>query len=448
MSLWEATAGPAVARRSRPLPAEVDVAIIGAGYTGLWTALEVARRRPDARVVVIEREHVGFGASGRNGGWCSALFPVGIDTLIARHGRPAALALQRALFDAVAEVGTCAAEWATEGIDVGWASGGTITIARNASQVVALQAEADSAADAGIDPTDIGWRSSADVDALLRVTDNRGGLFSPHCGAVHPLRLVRAVADVAERAGVTICERVAVAEIHPRRIVTDHGTVGTDSVVVAVEAYRAQLPGERRSVLPVYSLMIGSEPIPQASWDEIGLAERTTFADARHTVIYGQRTADDRLAFGGRGAPYHYGSRVDPRFDTHEATRRHLIATVHELFPMLAATEFPFHWGGPLAVPRDWHPFVRYDPTTGIGTAGGYVGDGVAMARLAGTTLADLIVGDDTEHTRLPIVGHHSRRWEPEPLRWLGAHLVALSARRADTGPAADAWSRLFDRLT
>lgn len=399
-------------------------------------------------MAVIEREQVGFGASGRNGGWCSALFPLAIDTLVRRHGQPAARRLQQALFDTVAEVGGFAAEWAAAGSDIGWARGGTLTVARSAAQQAQLRAEAEITAAAGIASADIGWRAAAEVGAVVRVTENRGGLFSPHCGALHPLRLAWALAAAVASAGATIHERVGVVEIRPGGIVTTHGTLRAESVIVATEAYRTELPGARRTVLPVYSLMIGSEPLPQSMWDEIGLADRTTFADARHTVIYGQRTADGRLAFGGRGAPYHFGSRIDSRFDTHAATRRRLVATVHELFPMLAGTEFPFHWGGPLAIARDWHPFVRYDRATGVGTAGGYVGDGVAMARLAGATLADLIVGDSTERTTLPIVGHRSRNWEPEPLRWLGARLVTVAAHRADTGPAPAVWAKLLEALT
>ena len=152
-------------------------------------------------------------------------------------------------------------------------------------------------------------------------------------------------------------------------------------------------------------------------------------------IIYGQRTADGRLAFGGRGAPYHFGSRIAPEFDTDERVRAMLRATLAELFPVTADVELPFPWGGPLAVPRDWHPHVRFDRARGLASAGGYVGDGVAAANLAGRTLADLVLGRDTDLTHLPIVGHRSPRWEPEPLRWVGARVAAAAAAERSPRP-------------
>jgi glycine/D-amino acid oxidase-like deaminating enzyme len=178
--------------------------------------------------------------------------------------------------------------------------------------------------------------------------------------------------------------------------------------------------------------MIATEPLTEDQWSEIGLAERTTFADHRHLIIYGQRTADGRLAFGGRGAPYHFGSRIDERFDTDESVKQHLITELRMLFPSLDTVGITHHWGGPLAIPRDWTFSVDYDRHNGIGRAGGYVGDGVATSHLAGRTLADLVLGRDTPRTALPFVSHRSRRWEPEPLRWTAINGMARLAAHMD----------------
>jgi glycine/D-amino acid oxidase-like deaminating enzyme len=202
----------------------------------------------------------------------------------------------------------------------------------------------------------------------------------------------------------------------------------------------------------VYSLMVATEPVPPATWESIGLAGRPTFSDGRHVIVYGQRTADGRLAFGGRGAPYHFGSRVRPGFDHEPAVFEDLRATLTDLLPQLEHVAFTHAWGGPIGIARDWHPSVGHDPATGLGWAGGYVGDGVAASNLAGRTLADLVTGRHTGITALPWVGHRSRRWEPEPARWLGVNAglrLATSADReeARTGrPAARA--RLLQRLT
>ena len=203
-------------------------------------------------------------------------------------------------------------------------------------------------------------------------------------------------------------------------------------VVRATEGYTAGFRSARRELVPLYSMMIATAPLSDAQWNAIGLASRPTFADGRHTVIYGQRTADGRIAFGGRGAPYHFGSRINSSFDTDQRVCHALIETLHELFPILADAEITHHWGGPLGVPRDMHPTVRFDRRTGLAVAGGYVGDGVATTHLAGRTLADLVTGSDTDLVRLPWVGHRSRRWEPEPLRWSGVNLVRRAAGAAD----------------
>ena len=160
--------------------------------------------------------------------------------------------------------------------------------------------------------------------------------------------------------------------------------------------------------------------MPDATWDKIGLAGRPTFGDLRHLIIYGQRTADGRFAFGGRGAPYHLGSAVRPSFDRVPAVFAELRRTLTDLFPVLGEVAVTHSWGGPIGIPRDWCASVGLDPETGIGWAGGYVGDGLSTTNLAGRTLADLITGADTGITRLPWVGHRSPDWEPEPLRWLG----------------------------
>lgn len=463
-SLWAATWTPPVAEAvdaALEVPTDADVVIVGAGYTGLWTALSLTEAEPTMRVVVLERRHVGFGASGRNGGWCSALLPVGLDALTRRHGRDAAIALQRAMFDTVAAVGRFAgsAEAADGGGDGLFHRGGTVTLARTDRQLAAVREEVAIARRYGIGDDALRLLDAAAAADVCAATEVRGAVFSPHCAAIHPLRLATSLAAACRRRGVAIVEGVSVVGIEERDgpdagVVTDRGRVSAPVVVLATEAFTTQLPGRRRDSLPVYSMMIGSEPLPDEQWAAIGLADRPTFADARHTVIYGQRTADGRLAFGGRGAPYHFGSRIEPVFDTDQAVRRQLRDTVVELFPSLVDVEFPFHWGGPLAVPRDWHPHVRFDRTTGIASAGGYVGDGVATANLAGRALADVIVGRDTELTRLPIVGHRSRRWEPEPLRWAGVRMAALAAHRADDADAAGrprsaaAWGRVLTTLS
>jgi glycine/D-amino acid oxidase-like deaminating enzyme len=418
LSFWHDTV-PGTLTPADPLAGdtEADVAIVGAGFTGLWTAYYLAKRDPGLRVVVCEREIAGFGASGRNGGWCSALFPASLAKLARMGGHDAAVAMQRAMHETVDEVGRVAA---AEGIDCHWAKGGTVMLARSAAQLERAQAEVAEAREFGFGEEDVRFLDAPAARDLAGATDVLGGTYTPHCAAIHPARLVRGLADAVRRAGVSVFERTPVREIAPGRVVTPHGTVRARYVVRATEGYTPGLPGSHRAIAPVYSLMIATEPLPPVVWDQIGLAGRPTFGDLRHLIIYGQRTADGRLAFGGRGAPYHLGSSVRSSYDQVPTVFAALRRTLADLFPVLGDVPVTHHWGGPLGIPRDWCASVGLDRESGLAWAGGYVGDGVGTTNLAGRTLADLITGNDSKLTRLPWVGHRSPEWEPEPLRWLG----------------------------
>lgn len=423
-----------------------DVAIVGAGFTGLWTAYYLQRADPSLRIVVLESEIAGFGASGRNGGWVSALFPVSWQRLAREHGAERALAMRDAMRGAVHEVGSVAA---AEGIECGFHRGGTLVLARNAAQVTRAKAEVAEAAELGDD--DLRWLNSARVAEIVSAPGNLGATFTPHCAAVDPARLTRGLADVVEARGVTIYEQTRATSIAPHLVVTDRGTVAADHVIRATEAFTVELPGHRRDLVPIYSLIVATEPLDDARLDALGFADRPTFADHGHMICYGQRTADGRIVFGGRGAPYHFGSGIGPAHDRDQAVFARLRSQLVEMLPALAGVRFTHAWGGAVAAPRDWNASVIYDEATGLGSAGGYVGDGVSTTNLAGRTLADLVLGRRTELTTLPWVGHRSRRWEVEPLRWMGINAglaVMNGAERAEwRGRAPSKTAALFGRM-
>ncbi len=433
LSLWHETAEDTWTVRA-PLPGDrdADVAIVGAGFTGLWTAYYLLVADPTLRVVVVESETAGFGASGRNGGWCSALFPASSKKLAALSGssRAAAQAQHQAMRRTVDEVLRVIE---VEDIDAQASKGGNIVLARSPAQLRTARAAVSSARAWGRGPDDLAPLDEGEARARLDATGTLGGTFTPDCAVVHPARLVRGLARVVERLGATIHERTRAVSLAPQLVVTDRGDVRADVVVRATEGYTPRLAGHRRYVVPVYSLIVATEPLSDEVWDRIGLRHRETFSDHRNLIVYGQRAADGRLVFGGRGAPYHFGSRVRPRFDRDPAVFSKLRDTVLELFPALAATRFTHSWGGVLGIPRDWCASVGLDRESGIAWAGGYVGDGVSTANLAGRTLRDLVLGQDTDLTRLPWVGHRSRSWEPEPIRWLGVNAGLRTMSLADT---------------
>ena len=243
---------------------------------------------------------------------------------------------------------------------------------------------------------------------------------------------MRGLAEVVTARGARLVERTRALRLSPRAVITDQGTVRARTVVRATEAWTSQLHGSRRDVVPVYSLMIATEPLSASFWADTGLARGQTFTDGRHLIVYGQRTSDDRIAFGGRGAPYHWGSEIRPGFDHDARVTEHLRAARVDLFPGAAGARITHAWGGPLAIPQDWHPSVGYDEDTQMAWAGGYVADGVAASNLAGRTIADLVTGSNSPLVRLPWVGHRSPSWEPEPLRWAGATAGVRGAALAD----------------
>ena len=427
LSLWfDQLDEPLTARPSLDGDREVDVAVVGAGFTGLWTAYYLQALDPTVSIALVESEIAGFGASGRNGGWCSALFPVSAATLASEVGDDAARAQYAAMRATVDEVVRVAA---AEGIDADVAPGGTVVLARSQPQLARARHEVAESDRFGLGSVLL------DADAArgrVAATGVLGGTYTPHCAVVQPAKLVRGLARVVEQRGAAIHERTPALAIEPHAVRTATGTLRAQHVVRATEGYTARLRGQRRVYAPVYSLIIATEPLPDDVWDEIGLRDRETFSDFRHLIVYGQRTADGRLVFGGRGAPYHYASRIAAGYDRVPAVFAELEQAVHELFPVLRGTALTHRWGGPLGIARDWHASVGLDRATGLAWAGGYVGDGVSTTNLAGRTLADLITGRDTELTRLPWVGHRSRRWEPEPLRWLGANAGLRAMTWAD----------------
>jgi glycine/D-amino acid oxidase-like deaminating enzyme len=428
-SFWLDTCGDDLTPRP-PLPgdADADVVIVGAGYTGLWTAFHLLRADPALRVVVLEAETAGWGASGRNGGWCSALFATSWSRLTREHSKDAARRMRVALEETVAGIG----RWCDEfGVDAHYRAGGTLTLARNPAQLQRLRASYESNRDYLPDAV---WLDAAAAAERIAVPDALGATWDPHCATVHPARLARGLARVVELHGGRIYEQTPVQALGGGRVVTRSGTVRAPMVVRATEGYTADLPGERRRLAPIWSLVIATEPIPESVWARLRWSGRETVSDERHLIIYAQRTAD-RIVLGGRGAPYRFGSGTSGDRG-HQATFGHLERELRRLLPEVGDIPISHRWGGVLGVPRDWMPSVAIDRAAGVAWAGGYVGDGVACSALAGQTLADLVLDRRSDLVTLPWVGHQGRTWEPEPLRWLGIRGMAAVMASADRAEA------------
>lgn len=452
ISFWYAATGTPAPREPLPGNASADVCVVGGGYTGLWTAYYLKKAAPFLRITVLEQRFCGYGASGRNGGWLYNGI-AGRDRYAKLHGHQSAADLQRAMNDTVDEVIRVCAE---EGVDADIVKGGVLEVAHSPAQLARLRAFHD--AEVAFGEKDRVLLSARESAERVNVAGTAGGTWTPHGARIHPVKLLQGLARAVEALGVTVHESTPVTEIRPKHAVTPYGTVRAPYVLRCTEGFTAGLKGHRRTWLPMNSSMIATEPLPAEVWATIGWEGREALGDAAHAYMYAQRTADDRIALGGRGVPYRFGSRTDSDGGTGAATVEALREILVRFFPATAGAAIDHAWSGVLGVPRDWCASVQLDRSTGLGWAGGYVGSGVATANLAARTLRDLVQVDSgqggrTELTGLPWVGHKVRRWEPEPLRWIGVHGLYAAYRRADReelgGRAGTApLARFADRLS
>ncbi|MGW1953782.1 NAD(P)/FAD-dependent oxidoreductase [Streptomyces sp. NPDC001920] len=431
ISFWYADDGLPEVREPLAGDARADVVIVGGGYTGLWTAYYLKKAAPFLRITVLEQKFCGYGASGRNGGWLYNGI-AGRDRYAKLHGHEAAVRLQRAMNDTVDEVVRVAA---AEGIDADVHKGGVLEVARTPAQWARLRAFHEHESSYG--EKDRVLHGARETAERIKVADAVGSTWTPHGARVHPVKLVKGLAAAVEALGVTVHELTPVTEIRPKLAVTPYGTVRAPYVLRCTEGFTAALKGERRTWLPMNSSMIATEPLTDEQWESVGWAGRETLGDMAHAYMYAQRTADGRIALGGRGVPYRFGSRTDNDGRTQPETVAALRHLLVGFFPSLAGVRVEHAWSGVLGVPRDWCATVTLDRSTGLGWAGGYVGSGVATANLAARTLRDLVQldsgqGGPTGLTSLPWVGHRVRSWEPEPLRWLGVHGLYATYRAAD----------------
>jgi glycine/D-amino acid oxidase-like deaminating enzyme len=321
---------------------------------------------------------------------------------------------------------------AREGVDCGYAKGGALWFASDARQHGRLVRRFGMYRHYGLDDV-YQLLGPAETTARVNATGVFGAVYTPGAAAVHPARLARGIARAVERLGGTIHEKTPALAIEPRRVVTATGAVAADIVVRATEAYTASLKGLERELTGLGNFVIATEPIPDALWAHIGLANRELFEDSPVFLAYGQRTADNRIVWGGCGAPYWFGSKPPPSPMRSPAFAERLRARLVKRFPVLKDIQVTHNWGGVMGMTRDQRSSVGYDRASGHAWIGGFGGAGVAPTNLAGRTLADLITGADTQLTRFPWANHRSAPWEPEPLRWLGVTTMLSRLHLTDT---------------
>lgn len=430
ISFWYADIGGVPSYRAA-LPGDItaDVCIIGAGYTGLWTAYYLKRNDPGLRIAIVEKEFAGFGGSGRNGGWLSGGFSWSKEKYLKTSSRQQVIAMERAMAGTVDEVVSVAER---EGIDADIRRVDNLLVATNKAQLERMKEAYEDDLAWDIPRDEIELLSAEETRKRIAIHNVQGGFVSRGMARVQPAKLVRGLAEVVERMGVKIYEQTEVTGIDKGRVTTRRGVVSAHTIIRATEGFTASIPGHRRLWLPLNSAQVITEPLPASLWKEIGWDGYELLGDMSHRYCYAQRTREGRIAMGGRGVPYRFGSATDNRGQTQQETIDQLIGILHRLLPQTRQLKIEHAWCGVLGVPRDWCTTVGLDPETRIGWAGGYVGLGVSTSNLSGRTLCDLVLGRDTEITKLPWVNRKVRKWEPEPFRWLGVHSMYQLYRIAD----------------
>jgi glycine/D-amino acid oxidase-like deaminating enzyme len=424
-----------------PLPGpgtdvDADVAIVGGGYVGLWTAEQLSRRSPELRVVVLEQDICGGGPSGRNGGFVNAWWDE-LDTLIALHGPERALEAARAVSGSVAAIGA----WCQEhGVDAHFRQAGMLVVSTTPPHDGRPLASVAAAADLGAAEEFVAL-SADEVQAQCRSPQFRGGALMRDGATVQPALLARGLRRVLLERGVTIHEGTRLTRLRATRgpmvrLTVESGNgaheVRAPHAVLAMNAWSAGWRPFARSVLAWGSYMARSEPIPDRIAAELGWVGGESIYTARFNVEYMQVTRDGRIAIGSGGGVPGYGGRIGPSFTDDVGSARRAAAAFRSLFPMFADVRLTDAWGGPIDVSPDHLP--RFGSLRGgrVHYAVGFSGNGVGPSHLAGSVLAALALGSDEPLTRLPMVGPPRRSLPPEPFRIVGARVLRAAIMRRE----------------
>ena len=384
-----------------------DVVIIGAGFSGLWSAFHLKQFQPNLKIAIFEKEYVGFGASGRNGGWASAEYPTSGNRLIKENGLESYKNLRTAITKSIDEIGEIAK---SNNWQIDYAKGGALVFARGNAQLSRISKEIDE---------EHQLLNKSQTTELLNIPSALGSVFTPHCAALNPFKLVRALADHLEKLGVMIYEQSSVSEIRDKQVEVNGFNVNCTFSIRATEAFTPRKWMGNRQI-PIYSLMVATEPLSNEVVKEIRNTQRATFQEACHLITYAQITSDNRLALGGRGVRYKLFSRLSERSEIDNRMHSALERRARSWFPQITNAKFEYRWGGAVALTRKWQAYLNFDQTTGRAEIGGYVGDGVTLSYLVAKTLAEKMSNIKTAN--LPFIDQGIGRWEPEPIRYLAVN--------------------------
>ena len=413
-SYWLEIAGPYTESPPLAEPIRADVAIVGGGFTGLSAAFYLKQADPALRVVLLEQQVIGYGASGRNGGFAMTLFGLTMEITKLRFGREAVREAQHVMDRAVEHVGELVQ---THNLQCDYEKTGLMTVAISEAGKRRLIAETELANSLGF--TSIRWIDASAARERVNSPTYLGGRVEDNCALINPAKMAWELKRLCLDAGVEIYEQTAVEQVHAGSrtlvLVTPQAVVQADKVILATNAYSGHFPQLRRQQAAVYTYIVVTEPLSEAQLAPIGWQSRVGIEDGRNLVHYYRLTPDNRLLMGGGDVQIFPGGGLGD--DRHAATRAELEAHVQWTFPSLRGVHFTHHWGGPVSVPLDMAPAMGYvGDDRRLMVAFGCVGHGVAQTLFNGVILRDLALDRKTEWTDLFFVNRRTIRWPAEPL--------------------------------
>ncbi|HSS67253.1 MAG TPA: FAD-dependent oxidoreductase [Nocardioidaceae bacterium] len=440
MPVWLDDDNRPAARRSLESRATTDLAVVGGGYSGLWTAVLAKQRDPGRRVVLLEAETIGWAASGRNGGFCEASLT---------HGRANGLdrfpdeydTLERLGDDNLAEL---RADVERHGIDCNVEPTGQLSVATEEYQIAELREAADDGAGEFFDRDQV--RAEVDSPTYL------AGLWSHDTVMVHPARLAWGLADAAESLGVEVFEHSRVERVRKDgsriELTTNAGTIVADQVALGTNAFPSLIRRVRPYIVPVYDYALATEPLDDDRLASIGWKNRQGIGDSANQFHYYRLTPDNRILFGGYDAIYYFGRRISPSLDQRQQTFELLSEHFFETFPQLAGVRFTHAWGGAIDLCARFCAFYGTAYSGRVAYATGYTGLGVGATRFGANVMLDLLEGVKTERTETAMVQSKPVPFPPEPLAWIGVTATRAAIKQADRNEGRrNLWLRTLDRL-
>ena len=393
---------------------DVDFAIVGGGFTGLSTAYHLKQAEPSARIAVFESDYIGFGASGRNGGFAMTLFGLTLPITALRFGKDKARSAHLYMEEAVDTTKSLIEKL---NLNCDYEHSGFLRVATSARYEKRIRHDVKLAHQLGLEG--IEWLEADELAEQIQSPQYRGAWSEPRCGILNPAKLARAWKAELESQGVEIYESSPISEIIPGRpkatLSTPHGRIKAAKVVLATNGYSHLIPQLKWKQTPVWTHIVLTEPLTDTQLDSIGWKGRQGIEDARGLVHYYRLTADNRLLMGGRDVSLSYGTNMDKDLNT--KTFRRLEQDVRDLFPGLADIRFSHRWGGPVSVTLDMAPAIGQLNDGQIVYSLGCVGHAVSMTHLNGKTLTDLLLEQTTPHTEMFFVNRKLIPVPPEPIR-------------------------------